>query len=227
MKWLDATVEWNGRNLDAGLGFNFNIWKFPTRIIAGYTDLTKFTGDGARFFAGLGTAYQFKDVKFIELDTKKLEEQMQKNHAELVGKADELKKDHEQILANQKAMQDRLDNLEKQVQDVQKTQDAVYGSDPSATNSGMINRGGTGGGLTDGGTGNYVVVYSRRSLESAEQVMSNLKSKGVESQMTQNKIKSWYHVYTHLYSPAEHKAALEKSSEQRRNGYVGAWVLVK
>lgn len=81
--------------------------------------------------------------------------------------------------------------------------------------------------LYDRGTGRYVVVYSRRNLASAEQLVSDLKAKGVESQVTQNKIKSWYHVYTHLYAPAEHKVALEKSTEQRRNGYVGAWVLVK
>jgi hypothetical protein len=228
LKWLEADVEWSGRNLHAGLALNFKTWKLPTRIIAGAADLTKFTGDGTRFFAGLGFAYQFKDVKYVELDTKKLEEKMDKAHKECMDKVDDLKKDHEQILANQKAMQDRLDNLEKQVQDVQNVQKALT-DDANTMNSKGTKKdfAADGSNLKDGGNGEYVVVYSRRSLEEASALSKKLEKKGKASEITTNNTKSWYHVYTHLFSTQQHKDALKKSSDQRRNGYVGAWVLVK
>jgi hypothetical protein len=228
LKWLEADVEWSGRNLHAGLGFNFKAWKLPTRIIVGAADLTEFTGEGTRFFAGLGVAYQFKDVKYVELDTKKLEEKMDKAHKECMDKVDDLKKDHEQILANQKAMQDRLDNLEKQVQDVQNVQKALTDDANTMNSKGTKKDFATdGSNLKDGGNGEYVVVYSRRSLEEASALSKKLQKKGKASEVTTNNTKSWYHVYTHLFSTQQHKDALKKSSDQRRNGYVGAWVLVK
>jgi hypothetical protein len=225
LKWLEADVEWSGRNLHAGLGLNFTTWKFPTRIIVGAADLTSFTGDKVRLFAGLGVAYQFKDVKFIDIDTKKLEEKMDKNQKECMDKVGELKKDHEQILANQKAIQDRLDNLEKQVQGVQSMQSAMADNPNDLNAARSFKADGTS--LQDNGTGDYVVVYSRRSLEQASSLSGKLKKKGVASEITANQTKSWYHVYTHLFSGKQHQDALQKSTEQRRNGYVGSWVLVK
>lgn len=232
MKWLEANIEWSGRNLHAGIGLNFNTWKLPTRIILAGADLTSFTGNGARFVAGLGVAYQFKDVKYVELDTKKLEEKMDKNHKECMDQGAQLKKDHEQVLANQKAILDRLDNLEKQVQNCQTAvQEAQKADDNNANsaNSADAKRGYTpdGKNLYDRGTGEYVVVYSRRNLEEAQALMGKLSKKGETSALTQNSVKSWYHVYTHLYSSQQHKDALKKSKEQRNKGLVGSWVLVK
>lgn len=54
---FNIIADWNGLNLNAGIGTTvFSDSQFPFAIMLGAADLTRYSGDRARFIAGIGTA---------------------------------------------------------------------------------------------------------------------------------------------------------------------------
>lgn len=56
-KTFNVIVDWNGLNLNAGIGTTiFSDSQFPVAIMFGAADLTRYSGDRVRFISGIGTA---------------------------------------------------------------------------------------------------------------------------------------------------------------------------
>lgn len=51
-------VDWNGLNLNAGIGKTFTVFNMPVSTIVGLADLTDYSGDRIRLVVGVGTAFK-------------------------------------------------------------------------------------------------------------------------------------------------------------------------
>ena len=54
---FNVISDWNGTNLNAGLSKTFFIEKIPVSVTVGAADLTKYSGDGVRLIATVGTGF--------------------------------------------------------------------------------------------------------------------------------------------------------------------------
>lgn len=55
---FNVIVDWNGINLNAGIGKTFRVFNLPVSTVVGVADLTDYSGDGTRLVLGVGTAYK-------------------------------------------------------------------------------------------------------------------------------------------------------------------------
>ena len=54
---FNVITDWNGLNLNAGVSKTFFFERIPVGVTVGVADLTKYSGDGARFIVSVGTGF--------------------------------------------------------------------------------------------------------------------------------------------------------------------------
>lgn len=235
-KRIKLHTDWSGVNLTAGVSLTSAIESIPFSIIVAATDLTDYTGDGARLIGAIGMVYQW-GLKDANTGKEKINTEYQNNQDELLNKIDQLKND----------LDAQIDVLEKEIELIKKKQsdadvyEDVNKASVDQTNSTddanekalnqkvknystdeivKVNDDGSIGDNAE--SGYYVVIHSFREKTRAQNAVTMEKDKGTTAKIVYNKNRKWYYVYSHMYKNL--KEALVKSTEQREAGYEGAWV---